>query len=74
MLVGWIRPMTSVPLNADAVSLLVWLELREFAQLPSQAEMQRQAVQSQDRRQRFSTRAARLVGVEEMPFASRRCV
>ena len=40
MLAGWICPKTSVLLNADAVSQLVWLKLRDFAQLPVQVWQQ----------------------------------
>jgi hypothetical protein len=48
MLVGRIHPMTSVPLNADVGNPLVLPKIPGSAQLPAQAEMQRQAVQSQD--------------------------
>jgi hypothetical protein len=48
MLVGWIRSMTNVLLNADAERLTVWPKPQEFAQPPGQVVRRSQDAQSQD--------------------------
>jgi hypothetical protein len=48
MPVGWIRPMTSVPLSAYAANRTVWPTLRGVAPRPVKVGQQSQAVESQD--------------------------